>query len=731
VYGVAGYLRECLDSILTQSFTDVEIVAIDDCSPDSSGAILEEYASRDARVRVIHLNANVGLGPARNTGLDESIGDYVWFVDSDDWISPGALKAIASSLRRNLPDVLLIDHVKVWMSGRARRSPMRRRLPESTLPPTFDARTHPNALRPVHTAWSRIFRRQYLLDTGVRFQAGWYEDVSLIYPATAAAKRISALHRVCYNYRQRRTGSITGSHSDDRHFDMFDQYAIVWSELDRLSVTDPVVRSAMFDRMQWHYRWVLGETSRVPRRRRHEFFTRVGEDYRRYEPPEHIAPPGMEGVKQRLFAHNAWATFTVARTGRRTVGKAKITARRGVRLAKRTTRRGAHIAKRIGTMAYYRAQRLRPVDPHLAVYAAYWYRGVRCNPAAIYEKARELAPAVHGVWIVKRDRLDDVPPGVDVVVEGSRRYFQVLARARYLVNNVNFPNLYVKRNGSVFLQTHHGTPLKTMGMEHYRYPIGAQGTNLPALLRRCDNWDISLSTSPFNSEVWQRSYPCEHETLEVGYPRNDRLAVATGADVADARAALGLDDDEMAVLFAPTHREYQSGYQSPLDVEELADALGPGVRVLSRPHYYYDKVLAGGRLSTNPGVLDVSGHPDVELLYLAADVLITDYSSMMFDYAYLDRPIVIFAPDWDTYRRTRGVTFDLMSEPPGAVAETFRDLVDAFATGEISGEAATKARADFRERFCPHVDGRSSELVVRRVFLNDLDLGESVRRSTG
>jgi CDP-glycerol glycerophosphotransferase len=239
------------------------------------------------------------------------------------------------------------------------------------------------------------------------------------------------------------------------------------------------------------------------------------------------------------------------------------------------------------------------------------------------------------------------------------------------------------------------------------------------LLRRSDLWDFSVSTSPFNTEVWQRSYPCKHETLEYGYPRNDRLAKPTPQEVAEARAALGLAPGEKAVLYAPTHREYQAGYQPLLDMEELADALGPPYRVLARPHYYYDKLLKQTAASEHPRVLDVSQHADVEALYLATDVLVTDYSSMMFDYAYLDRPIVIFAPDWDTYRRTRGVTFDLMDQPPGVVTTTSAELVQAIVSGEIDSEAAAKVRADFRARFCPHMDGRSSERVVRRVFLNE------------
>jgi CDP-glycerol glycerophosphotransferase len=269
-----------------------------------------------------------------------------------------------------------------------------------------------------------------------------------------------------------------------------------------------------------------------------------------------------------------------------------------------------------------------------------------------------------------------------------------------------------------------------MGLDEHRYPAraaeaGAQAQDIAGLMRRCDRWDFSIAANAFSSEVWERSYPCRYESLEVGYPRNDRLVTAAEADVAQARARLGVTSGQTVVLYAPTHREYDGGYRPPLDVEVLAEQLGRDGVVLSRAHYFYADTgpTIGPTLSSADGrgiegrVIDVSRHPSVEELCLAADVLITDYSSVMFDYAVLDRPIVIFAPDWEAYRTIRGVNFDLMAEPPGAVARSHRDLADLFASGAYEDDAATKARAHFRARFCALEDGGAAERVVRRVFL--------------
>jgi CDP-glycerol glycerophosphotransferase len=293
-----------------------------------------------------------------------------------------------------------------------------------------------------------------------------------------------------------------------------------------------------------------------------------------------------------------------------------------------------------------------------------------------------------------------------------------MARARVLVNNVNFPNDVVKRPGTIHVMTHHGTPLKRMGLDLRDAAGAGQRMNFRNLMRRCSTWDYSLSSNRLTTLVWERVYPLPYTTLEYGYPRNDRLATATEADVAQARAEVGVEPGKKVLLYAPTHREYERGFRSILDTAHLAEVLGDEWVILSRAHYFYDtrkpvSSTAGGRL------IDVTSFESVETLSLAADVLVTDYSSVMFDYAVLDRPIVIYAADWETYRSLRGTYFDLMAEPPGVVCRTPGEVADALLSGSYTSDVATKARADFRTRFCAWDDGNAAERVVRRFFLGE------------
>ncbi len=204
-----------------------------------------------------------------------------------------------------------------------------------------------------------------------------------------------------------------------------------------------------------------------------------------------------------------------------------------------------------------------------------------------------------------------------------------------------------------------------------------------------------------------------------------RLCNATAADVELARTALGICPGQTAVLYAPTFRDYQRGLQPMLDLARLARELKPDIILLVRAHYYYNNnsLLASEEaleLVESGRILDVSGHPSVQDLCLAADVLLTDYSSVMFDYAILDRPIVIYANDWETYVNCRGVYVDILKDSPGAVAATEGELVEAFRSGAVWGPEASAARARFRQRFCEFDDGMAAERVVRRVFLGKI-----------
>lgn len=710
-HGVERYLPGCLDSILATTGVPIEVVAVDDRSPDRCGEILDEYAARDLRVRVLHLSENVGLGQARNIGLSHTTGTYVWFVDSDDWLAEGAIDAVASRLSAARdPDVLLFDFARAFPDGTIERDIWHEVF--SRDPDTIVGTLHdrPELLKTIMSAWNKVLRRDFLDSLGVEFGRGYYEDISVTYPVLLSARRLTVLDRVCYYYRRDRPGAITHSESD-KHFDAFDQYGRVFTFLDAHPETQEF-RRAVFDRTILQAVTILATPGLLPASSRRAFFDRLTTYFRAHRPAGYHHPGGARGVQYRLVERGSYASYQRLLALRDAGGAAR-------RRSATISRRGRTAAR----VASYQAYRRLPIDDNLAVYAAYWYRGYACNPRAIYEAARELAPHVHGVWVVDRAYADRMPEDVDYVIAGSSRYLRVMATARYLVNNVNFPHELTKRPGTIHVQTQHGTPLKTLGFDLRNHPVAAGAMNFHRLAEHVDRWDYLVSPNPHATAAFRSAYPGRYTLLETGYPRNDRLVRAGAADIAAARESLGLGARETAVLYAPTFRDDHSEAEVLLDPARLAAGLGRGYVVLARAHYFEAGKAddtGGAQVTTSGGrVLDVSTHPSIEELCLAADILVTDYSSLMFDYACLDRPIVIHAPDWAAYQTMRGTYFDITTQPPGTVTTTPERLVQVLRDGTAKGREAASVRAAFRRRFCALEDGHAAERIVRRVFLGE------------
>jgi CDP-glycerol glycerophosphotransferase len=293
VHGVEDYLERCLDSILGQDGPEIEVIAVNDASPDRCGEILA--ARRDARLHVIRTEVAVGPGAARELGAKEATGEYIWFVDGDDELADGALAAAAAELDRLQPDVLIVDYENLYPDGSTSPSggvffgPGLTTLAQS-----------PGLIHLTMTVWSKVFRREFLCGLGVSFGPSIHEDVPVSSMALLTAKRIGVLDQVCYRYRRSRRGSFLAAVSDKN-------FAIFASYLQVLPHAVPPVRAAVFERAMWHYTTVL---PLVPRPRRHEFFRLMTSDFRRWRPAEFTFPSGPRGVKLRLVARGAYWTYT-------------------------------------------------------------------------------------------------------------------------------------------------------------------------------------------------------------------------------------------------------------------------------------------------------------------------------------------------------------------------------------------------------------------------------------
>ncbi|GII90854.1 bifunctional glycosyltransferase/CDP-glycerol:glycerophosphate glycerophosphotransferase [Sinosporangium siamense] len=388
-----------------------------------------------------------------------------------------------------------------------------------------------------------------------------------------------------------------------------------------------------------------------------------------------------------------------------------------VRLALDRDERGVRAQTALRTVAYPRARRAPLRD--LVVFDSYAGSQFSCNPRAIFEGLRERAPELATVWVT-RDGQFTVPPGTSTVLAGSRAHYEAMARARYVVGNYGQQPWFDKRGGQLYFQTWHGTPLKLMGHDLATMPY-PRAEKLDWMASEVPKWDLLISPSEFATPIMRSAFGYEGEVLEIGYPRNDVFFRPDAKKRArEVRSLLGLPEGARVVLYAPTWRDDRhlaAGrrmFNLELGLARLSAVLGDDTVVLLRTHYL---ITDRGRLPLPASVIDVSRFPDIAELYLVADVLLTDYSSAMFDFANTGKPMVFFTYDLARYRdEVRGFYFDLSSCAPGPLAATSDEVIDILADLDRVSSSYVAAYGRFRERFCPHDDGHATERALDRLL---------------
>lgn len=362
---------------------------------------------------------------------------------------------------------------------------------------------------------------------------------------------------------------------------------------------------------------------------------------------------------------------------------------------------------------------LFPADRKLVFFESFFGRQYSCNPRAISEYMAVHRPGYRLVW--------SAAPGHEQLFASrhlayvrrySLRWLFLMSRAGYWVTNIRYPDWFRKPAHTVYLQTWHGTPLKKLALDLDSY----SNTYKEQFIKDAAMWDLLISPNKYSSQIFTQAFDFHGELLETGYPRNDALYRENNPEaIRKIREHCGIPSGKKVLLYAPTWRDDQNlgnehyRYEPVLNLSEMKRVFGERYVVLLRLHYLVADQIDLSAL--NGFAFDVSGYEDIRDLYLITDVLITDYSSVFFDYANLKRPMIFFAYDIEKYRdQLRGFYFDFEREAPGPIVTTNRQLIDTLRKIEESGFAVDQRFDAFFQRFCALEDGHAAERVVQRLF---------------
>ncbi|MGW8886826.1 CDP-glycerol glycerophosphotransferase family protein [Streptomyces sp. NPDC055749] len=382
--------------------------------------------------------------------------------------------------------------------------------------------------------------------------------------------------------------------------------------------------------------------------------------------------------------------------------------------------RGAY-RQRLMRDVYTPEQRKLPLR-EAVLYNSFGGKQFSDSPRAVYEELKRRGTEVEHIAMVHDEQVV-LPPGVRGVLWGSKEWYEALARSRYIVTNGGIREWFVRREGQVVVQTWHGTPLKRIGADLLGTPQ-ANLAYISSLPQRSRQYSLFITPNAFTTPIMTNSFRLQCEVLEAGYPRNDVFHAPDRVKRAAAvREKLGIPAGKKVVLYAPTWRDDQRyggrrfKLDNQIDVNAAQEQLGDDHVLLYRKHH---KVLDSIPGAGQGFVWDVTYYPDIADLYLIADVLITDYSSVLFDFAHSGRPMLFFTYDLEHYRDTlRGFYFDFTSRAPGPLIKTSTELVDAIRNIEAVTEEYKEKYAQFRVDFCEPSDGLAAARVVDRMLTVD------------
>lgn len=382
------------------------------------------------------------------------------------------------------------------------------------------------------------------------------------------------------------------------------------------------------------------------------------------------------------------------------------------------------LAGKIIRLLYHMFYRLVPVDDHMVLFISFHGRGYSDNPRAIFLEMKQDPQFQNDtfIWAIKNHKHKNVEiEGAKVIEYFSIPYFYYLARAKYWVFNCKMPTYIRKKPNQVYLQTWHGTPLKRLGKDidvdenttFYRSGISFE--------KMCETYDIDvarynfmISPNAFCTEVFPNAFGIDKGRLkEIGYPRNDFLSTFTKEDVIKTKEKYGIPLDKKVLLYAPTWRDNSyvaAGYTFELeaDFKKWKEILGDDYVVVFKPHY-----LIINKFKDDPALdgflYSIDATAEISELYPIADKMVTDYSSVFFDYAILNRPIYFYMYDLESYASDlRGFYLDIHKDLPGKIYKDETAMLK-----DIANDAFDQSRmAAFNARFNNREDGHAAKRAV-------------------
>lgn len=744
------YLRDCLNSLAEMKYKDFEVILVTDRYNGDITKITSDYEKR-LSIRIFNTEGSAtGVAAARNIGLNEAKGEFVYFLDADDYLFDEALQVLAEAADETGEDIIYgkkhFTYYKrdvflpIYIEKREaliaqkfneqnEQGEAEQETEEESEEELSDEEREEKELAHRSNAKRKaikrliynkerfrnvsvlhmLIRRSCIEDAKLRFDESfkYYSDALFLAKLLDTDVKTRKKYHSHYIKRSHQNSvdhpALTQIMDEGRFPEMVKAFRQMMDDVNpEGSVRKAVDHQLVVYFCNYFALKIKRSENEVWRTERFETMRKLAVN---------ILPGNLK--KEKLLFRKL---IKALQKGNLDKCRSLITKRLGIRKFLSIFKRKHVIGKYL-----YRSKFLKkPVVKNRIMFETFFGKSYSDSPKYIYEYIAKTYPGKYDlIWVLnERTKL---PYEGKRVKRFSIKYMYYLATAKYFVYNVRQPSFFKKRKGTVFFETWHGTPLKKLAFDLDEV-FGASPNYKKQIYKQSRSWDYLLAANKFSSDIFRRCYKFDGKMCECGYPRNDIMHADNRDEVAArVKKELNIPSGKKVLLYAPTWRDdecYGHGqykFELKLDLNRMKERLGDDYVVLLRTHYY----IADAIDTTQYGdfTRNVCRYSDISELYLVSDIIITDYSSVFFDYANLKRPMLFYTYDLDKYRDVlRGFYIDMEKELPGPLLFTTDEVIDSVLNIDAVSAKYAERYKEFYERFCGWEDGHGAEKCARKLL---------------